>query len=226
MDHRLVVWAREVKARQRRFARPARNLPAFGMPVLWLFTDALRLPSPQPAIAALPRRLCGVVFRHDGVAGRTTLAKAVARQCRRLAIPLVIAGDARLAAAVGAGVHLRAARRTADRGSMRWLRPTALVTSSAHSAVDMRRARILGVDAVFLSPVLPTRSHPGASALGVVRWAALARLARDAGMALGGVEGRMTRRLPRWCRGAGAIGALMTEDMPLLPRCHSVPQLP
>ena len=196
------------------------------MPVLWLFTDALRLPDPRPAIAALPRRLCGVVFRHDGVAGRAMLAMAVAQQCRRLAIPLVVAGDARLAAAVGAGVHLRAARRAADRGSTRWLKPTALVTSSAHSAVDMRRARIMGANAVFLSPVLPTRSHPGAPALGVVRWAALARFARESGMALGGVEGCMTRRLPRWCRGAGAIGALLTEEMCLLPSSHSVSQLP
>ena len=226
MDHRLVAWAREVKARQRRLARPARNLPAFGIPVLWLFTDALRLPDPRPVIDALPRRLCGVVFRHDGVAGRAVLAKAVARQCRQLAIPLVIAGDARLAAAIGAGVHLRAARRAADQGSTRWLKSTALVTGSAHSAVDMRRARMMGADAVFLSPVLPTRSHPGAPALGVVRWAALTRFAREAGMALGGVEGRMTRRLPRWCRGAGAIGALTTGDKSLLPSSHSVSQLP
>ncbi len=194
--------------------------------MLWLFTDAVRLPDPRPAIAALPRRLCGVVFRHDGVAGRATLAKAVAQQCRRLAIPLVVAGDARLAAAVGAGVHLRAARRASARGSTRWLKSTALVTSSAHSAVELRRARIVGADAVFLSPVLPTRSHPGAPALGVLRWAVLARFARGSGMALGGVDGRMTRRLPRWCGGAGAIGALMTEERRLLPGCHSVPQLP
>lgn len=204
MDHRLVAWAREVKARQRR-----RDLPARNVPVLWLFTDALRVPDPQAAVAALPRRLCGVVFRHDGAAGRAALAKAVSRQCRALAIPLVVAGNARLAAAVGAGVHLRNGRRTADGGLKRWLRPAALVTSSAHSGADLRRARTMGADAVFLSPALPTRSHPGAPALGIVRWAALARLARNEGMALGGVEGRMTRRLPRWCRGAGAIGALM-----------------
>lgn len=233
MDHRLAAWAREVKARGRRLGPPARNEP-----VLWLFTDALRLPDPRAAIAALPRRLCGVVFRHDGVAGRAALAKAVARQCRMLAIPLVVAGDARLAAAVGAGVHLRDGRRTRDRGLKRWLRPAALVTSSAHSAADMRRARAMGADAVFLSPALPTRSHPGAPALGVVRWAALARLARaqlagGRSMALGGVDGRMVRRLPRWCRGAGAIGALMAAGgnrsccrAPLLPRRHSVPQLP
>ncbi len=227
MDHRLVAWAREVKARQRRLGPRARNAP-----VLWLFTDALRLPDPRAAVAALPRRLCGVVFRHDGAAGRAALAKAVSRQCRVLAVPLVVAGDARLAAAVGAGVHLRDGRRTAGGAMRRWLRPTALVTSSAHSGADLRRARMMGADAVFLSPVLPTRSHPGAPALGVVRWAALARLARDRGMALGGVEGGVVRRLPRWCRGAGAIGALAPSGnanvcrQGLLPDSHSVSQSP
>ena len=87
------------------------------------------------------------------------------------------------------------------------------MTSSAHSRTDLRRARMAGADAVFLSPALPTRSHPGAPALGVVRWAALARLAHDGSLALGGVEGGMVRRLPRWCRGAGAIGALMEASV-------------
>jgi len=213
MDHRLAAWAREVKARQRR-----RDVP-----VLWLFTDAVRLVDPCAAIAALPPRLCGVVFRHDGVVGRAALARRVARLCRALGIALVVAGDARIASAVGAGVHLRGGRRPgleqrdlAQRGfgkrghrQKSWLRAGTLVTSSAHSAAEVRRAMAMGVDAVFLSPVLPTPSHPGAPALGVVRWAAGARQARGAVMALGGVEGGMVRRLPRWCGGAGAIGALM-----------------
>jgi len=203
MDHRLAAWAREVKARQRR-----RELP-----VLWLFTDDARLVDPCAAIAALPPRLCGVVFRHDGVAGRAALAMRVARLCRSLGIALVVAGDARIASAVGAGVHLRGGRRKGcgqqDHGQRSWLRAGTLVTSSAHSAAEVRRAMALGVDAVFLSPVLPTSSHPGAPALGVVRWAAGARHVRGAVMALGGVDGGMIRRLPRWCGGAGAIGALM-----------------
>ncbi len=199
MDHRLVKWAREVKARRRLCSAP----------VLWLFTDAVRLPDPCMAIAALPRRLCGVVFRHDGVAGRAALAKAVARQCRRLGIPLVVAGDARLAAAVGAGVHLRGGRWPGGLGRKSWRRPGTLITSSAHSEAELRRAWIMGADAVFLSPVLPTSSHPGAPAFGVLRWAALGLQAHGAVMALGGVDGRMVRRLPRWCGGVGAIGALM-----------------
>lgn len=220
MDDRLVAWARGVKARRRR----AGGGRAARVPVLWLFTDGARTPDPCGAVAALPRRLCGVVFRHDGVPGRAALARALARQCRGLAIPLVVAGDARLAAAVGAGVHLRGGRspggllpkRRAAKGGRR---PGTAVTSSAHTAAELRRAWKAGADAVFLSPALPTRSHPGAPALGVVRWAALARRlprhGRPGGgaavLALGGVDGRQARRLPRWCGGAGAIGALLPD---------------
>lgn len=205
MDHSLVAWARRVKARRRGSA-------AARLPVLWLFTDALRLPEPGLAIARLPwrtpRHLFGVVFRHDGVEGRAALARAVARQCRPLGIALVVAGDARLAMAIGAGVHLRGgwpSRLRRRRGT--------LLTSSAHTAAELQRGRKAGVDAMFLSPAFPTQSHPGAPALGAVRWAALARQRRGqqtaagAVLALGGVNGRVIRQLARGCQGAGFIEA-------------------
>ena len=210
MDHRLVAWARGVKARQRWHTSAARRVP-----VLWLFTDAVRLADPSAAVAALPRLLCGVVFRHDGVAGRDALARTLAQQCHRLGVPLVVAGDDRLAAAVGAGVHLRGGCRPMKpgmRGLKHWRRPETLLTSSAHSWIELRRALAAGADAVFLSPMLPTQSHPGAPARGIVRWVTLAGRAsrrRNAVLALGGVDGMAVRRLPRWCVGAGAIGALL-----------------
>lgn len=172
------------------------------LPVLWLFTDAARLPDVRGAVARLPRRLAGVVLRDDALAGRRQLARDLARLCRARGLMLAVAGDWRLAASVGAGLHLRAGRRPA--GAPHWL--TAL-TSSAHGVADLVRARRAGVPAVFLSPVFGTASHPGAPALGPTRWARGARHVGGA-MALGGIDGRSVRRLPRWCGGAGAIGAL------------------
>ncbi|MGI4945219.1 MAG: hypothetical protein ACRYHQ_32435, partial [Janthinobacterium lividum] len=101
MDRRLAAWARQVKARG--------GKAGGGLPALWLFTDAVRLPDPLPAIARLPRG-CGVVFRHDGVPNRAALAAAAACLCRRRGLLMVVAGDPRLAAAVGAGLHLRGGR--------------------------------------------------------------------------------------------------------------------
>ncbi len=167
------------------------------LPRLWLFTDPVRLADPRAAVAALPRGRAGVVLRHDG-----GFAGAVAAICRERRLVLVVAGDGRLAAALGAGTHLRGGR---------WpslLRPPGVVTSSGHSVQQVRRARLAGAGLVFVSPAFATASHAGAPGLGVMRWAAIARCGGRVA-ALGGVDGRSVRRLPgRWCQAAGAIGAL------------------
>ena len=99
MDPRLLAWAHAAASRA-----------GSRLPPLWLFTDSRRLPDPRPAVARLPRGLAGVVLRHDGEPGRAALGRDLARICRARRLALVVAGDVRLAAALGAGVHLRAGR--------------------------------------------------------------------------------------------------------------------
>jgi thiamine-phosphate pyrophosphorylase len=191
MDDGLIAWARQVKLA--------------GAPALWLFTDA-RVGDLLDVIGRLPAGLCGVVFRHDDAPDRAALAGAVAKLCRAKKIPLVVAGDARLAAALRAGVHLRQGRREVF-GKLRGGR---LVTASAHNIAELRRARRAGADIVFVSPVFPTTSHVGARVLGVFGFL---RMARAAGAAkpygLGGIDGDSVRRLGRFCSGAGAIDAFL-----------------
>jgi thiamine-phosphate pyrophosphorylase len=192
MDRRLLAWA---YAQRRRGS----NLPP-----LWLFTDARRLPDPRPVVARLPRGLAGVVLRHDGEPGRAKLGHDLAMICHARRLALVVAGDARLAAALGAGMHLRAGHWPGVQ------RRRGLITSSAHGLADLLRARRAGASLVFLSPTFPTLSHPDADALGPVRWARLARSARLPVAALGGIDGSTVRRLPRRaCHAIGAIGALV-----------------
>ncbi len=195
MDHRLVAWGRAVKSRNRQG----------GLPPLWLFTDAVRLPDPCGAVARLPRGLCGVVFRDDGRADRAALGRRLAVICRERRLVLVVAGDWRLAAQLGAGLHLRGGRRPAGASRL-----VPAVTSSAHDMREVRRAVRAGASLVFLSPAFVTASHPGAGGLGAVRWVGMARTAGARVAALGGIDGARVRRLP-WpvCRGAGAIGALV-----------------
>ncbi|MGH7043543.1 MAG: thiamine phosphate synthase [Acetobacteraceae bacterium] len=203
MDGGLLTWARaaaERPAAGRAAAAPGRQ----GLPALWLFTDAARLADPRGAVARLPRGRAGVVLRHDADPERMALGRDLALLCRARRLVLVVAGDARLAAALGAGVHLRGGRK---QGAVRYAR--GIVTSSAHGTAELRRAWRAGAGLVFLSPAFPTASHPGAPALGPARWAALARRVPVAVGALGGVTGATVRRLPRgWCRAVGAIGAL------------------
>jgi len=194
MDERLVAWARAVKSRQRRGGVFAQR------PVLWLFTDARRMADPLAAAARLPRGLCGVVLRHDPAPGRVALGQALARLCRARGLSLSVAGDWRLAAALGAGLHLRGGRRPS--AAPRWLRAS---TSSAHGVAVLRRARRQGALA-FLSPAFATASHPGAAGLGACRWGLMARRGGEVA-ALGGIDGRSVRSLPG-CAAAGAIAAL------------------
>ncbi len=192
-DLKLIAWGRAT----------ARRLGPKAPPVLWLFTDIARLPDPRLAAARLPRGIAGVVLRHDSHPDRVAIGRDLARICRVRRLVLVVAGDVRLAASLGAGVHLRGGRWPGS------LRRSGMVTSSAHSLPDLRRARRNGATLAFLSPAFATASHPGQPALGACRWASLAARAGLPVAALGGIGGDSVRRLPPdRCRGAGAIGAL------------------
>jgi thiamine-phosphate pyrophosphorylase len=74
---------------------------------------------------------------------------------------------------------------------------------------DLHRAWRRGAVLAFLSPAFATASHPGAPALGAVRWAGMARRGPRGLVVgvLGGVTGASVRRPGARC--AGAIGALM-----------------
>ena len=58
----------------------------------------------------------------------------------------------------------------------------------------------MNADAVLLSPAFLTRSHPGAAALGPLRFRLLAAHARTPVIALGGMTPATAHRLvwPRW----------------------------
>lgn len=126
---------------------------------------------------------------------------------------LLVGGDGRAALAARAGLHLP--DRVLARGLLPFLMarragaPWALLSMAVHGRVALARARRLRPDLGFVSPAFPTESHPGAPALGPLRWAALARRLPAPAVALGGVGARTAGRLP-WARLAGlaAIGAL------------------
>lgn len=171
------------------------------MPPLWFFTDAARLPDPLPVIARLPKALCGVVLRHDTAPNRLALGRQIAAICRGRRLVLVVAGDARLAARLHAGLHLRG-------GRLGLLPPSGLVTASVHNMTELARARRAGAKLLFISPVHVTKSHAGASVLGALGWRRYARLAGGTTpAALGGISGRTIRGLGPDCIAAGAIEA-------------------
>ncbi|MEJ7927020.1 thiamine phosphate synthase [Sphingobium sp. AN641] len=173
-------------------------------PGLWLMTDE-RVDEARllAAVARLPRGRAGIVFRHYATPARErrALYDKVASLARRRRLILMLGGSARDAVAWRAdGWHGRDHRRGA------W---HLLYSRGVHDARELVAAQRSNAMMIFLSPLFATQSHPGAVALGRVRFAALAISATMPVMALGGVSGRHRHRLSGiGAAGWGAIDAL------------------
>ena len=164
------------------------------LPLLWLLSDARNDGGLESALAALPEG-SGFVFRHyhlsevERRARFDELAK-LARSHGHLVI---------LSRASGWGEDgTYGARRLTD--SQFWL-------ATAHDGDEIARALAEGADGIFLSPVFPSASHPGAPTLGIMGFRVLAQQSSVPVIALGGMSAARAEELdwPRW----GAIDGLV-----------------
>jgi thiamine-phosphate pyrophosphorylase len=162
--------------------------------LLWLLSDARNDATLEAALARLPRG-SGFVFRHYHLSPEAREARW--HSLRRLAHArghlAIYAGPAHEARALGAdGIYGAPASPVVVHGL--------LTLATAHDFAELACARRRGADAVLLSPVFPTRSHPGGPTLGPLRFRLLARNSRVPVIALGGMTAARARRLgwPRW----------------------------
>lgn len=156
------------------------------LPSLWLISDARNDAVLEAALKRLPRG-SGLVFRHYHLppAERRARFAALRRVARRRGHRVFLAGDAHTARAWGADGSYGPAQALARGPAL-----PRLVT--AHSLRELRAPR---ADAMMLSPVFATRSHPGAPFLGAVRFRLLARQSRKPVIALGGMTAKRARTL-------------------------------
>ena len=165
---------------------------------VWLLSDARNDAVLMSVIARLPRG-SGVVFRHYHLPGaeRRQRFEAVRRLCRARGHVLILAGTPALA------------RRWRADGSY-GVPCRGRTIATAHDMAEVGRANRLKAAGVMLSPVFPTRSHPGGATLGPLRFLALAARAAVPVIALGGMSPRTAPRLgaPRWA----AIDGLTPQD--------------
>lgn len=196
-----------------KLARAARALNAAytRLPALILMTDQARVPDPVAAARVLPHG-SAVILRHTDTKTRRGLGRALRDIARARGLVLLIAGDAPLAAEVGAhGLHLPEAR-AREAAHWRALKPSWMITAAAHSARALTAARIAGADAVLLAPVFATSSHPEREPIGPVRARLIAARAGLPVYALGGVNARSITRLAQASfAGIAAIEALLPD---------------
>lgn len=168
------------------------------LPLLWLLSDARNDAGLEDALRALPPG-SGFVFRHyhlssDQRRARFEELKALAHS---LGHTVILAGedqweaDGRYGAPDQLGSGLRLA--------------------TAHDGAEIRRAVEAGADGIFLSPVFPTASHPGAHTLGALGFEVLAQQSPVPIIALGGMTKERAEELgwPRW----GAIDGLGSTNI-------------
>lgn len=163
------------------------------LPLLWLFSDERNDAQLEEALAALPQG-SGFVFRHYHLAPDERRARfeelaTVARQSGHLVV---------LSRAQGWGED-------GSYGPPEKL-GEGLRLATAHDGEEIERAIEAGADGIFLSPVFPTASHPGARTLGVFGFGVLAQQSPVPVIALGGMTAERAEELdwPRW----GAIDGL------------------
>lgn len=171
---------------------------------LWLVSDPRNDAQLAQTLARMPRG-SGLVVRHYHLPApaRHALFAVLKRIARRRGIAVVLAGTVRQARAWGADGAYGSAGKLADG-------PAGLRLVTAHSLQEIAAARRARADAIVLSPVFATRSHPGAATLGGLRFRLLAARAGLPVIALGGMTKARARRLGgvKWAAIDGICGAI------------------
>ena len=158
------------------------------LPRLWLMTDERMGDALIPAIGRLPRG-SGIIFRHYGLppAARSALFGRIRCIAHARRLTLLSGGGGR-----EHGRHFGA------------------LTAPVHSLRERIAAERSGARLIFVSPVFPTASHPGARALGRVRFGLLIRGSKIPVIALGGMTRKRARSLSALgIYGWAAISSLM-----------------
>ena len=171
-------------------------------PDIWLISDARNDAGLEAALNRLPRG-SGFIYRHHHLTPteRRVRFDLLARIARGRGHVVVLAGSAKHARAWGADGAYGAPQQL-TRG------PATLRLVTAHSLREL--ANPCRADAILLSPVFHTRSHPERASLGAVRFRLIARKSRIPVIALGGMNPARARQLgaSRWA----AIDGLIPKD--------------
>lgn len=156
------------------------NRRHLALPRVWMLTDERQGEALWDAVARLPRG-AGVVVRHYSLPFAERVA--MVRRLRRQGLFVALSGT---------GAEARRAGADAVYGRVAETLPLLYPVHDGREIVAAERA---GAALLLLSPVFPTRSHPGARALGPLRFASLARTTQKPVIALGAMTPARFRRL-------------------------------
>ena len=191
-----------------RMIRATRYLGPYSSSIsLIAMTDPNRLSDPWTILHKLPRG-SALIWRAYDEKPDYKIARKLADALRARGCLLIIAGRPDLGRRLGiAGIHLPERYLARHRcAAIQRDFPGSILTAACHSEKSIVAASRAGADAVLISPVLPTESHPGEGHLGVSKFARLVRRANGLGLSAYALGGISTLTEIARLRGTGAAG--------------------
>ena len=136
-----------------------------------------------------------ILFRSYKIKDRKKIAKEILKFCRIKSLKLLISSDVKLAREINAdGVHLPEYM-IYDQSKINWKRFKVwkskfkwIVTAAAHIKKTLYVAIKYDIDAVLLSPVFPSKSHPNSKNLGLNKFSKIVKKTKLPIYALGGIN--------------------------------------
>lgn len=165
------------------------------LPDVWLISDARNDAYLEQSLAQLPRG-SGFIYRHYHLteAERWVRFCALKAKAKSENHTVILADSAQTAREWGAdGIYGAPLSLYPQRSGL-------IQLAAAHDLREIGQASRKGADAVLISPIFSTRSHPGGKVLGPARFRMLASYAKMPVIALGGMTATRARtmRWPRW----------------------------
>ena len=125
---------------------------------------------------------------------RKKIAKQLLKFCKMKKIKLLIGSDIKLAEDIKAdGIHFP--EYMIKKNKINWIdiknvksKKRWIITTSVHSIQSLKKAEGLDIDAVLLSPVFPSKSHPNSKSLGLNKFSKIVKKTKLPIYALGGIN--------------------------------------
>lgn len=164
--------------------------PILKIPYIWYLTDDIKTKNPCFTISHLPKKN-GIIIRKYNTKQKYKNIKNLIKSARKNLLTVLIAGNI-FQFPFSNGSHIP-----------RWIykkpKNNKIISTSVHSARDIKKCINIKADLVFVSPVFKTTSHLHQNTLETVKLGLLARKFKIPVIALGGINEKnikLLRSLP------------------------------
>ena len=182
------------------------NLKA--LPELFFFTDRKKFSDIFAVIKSLPNHHTAIIIREYDLSRfeRMKFARKIIKIAKEKSLLVLIGKDLKMALELNAdGVHYSDHDKNWKKYSALKIKKGFIFTCSIHFSRSLKKAQNAGFNAIFYSPIFPTKTHASQKPVGVKSLAKIALKSKIPLYALGGINLGNLRQLKN-CRINGIAG--------------------